>query len=40
MSHAETVSEILTLIECDLRALERFQMFDSMEAEDEKNAIQ
>jgi len=26
------------LAECDLRALERFQMLDAMEAEDEKNA--
>jgi hypothetical protein len=27
-----------TLAECDQRALERFQMLDAMEAEDEKNA--
>jgi alpha-beta hydrolase superfamily lysophospholipase len=27
-----------TLNECDARALERFQMLDAMEAEDEKNA--
>jgi 16S rRNA C1402 (ribose-2'-O) methylase RsmI len=28
----------VTLAECDQRALERFQMLDHMEAEDEKNA--
>ncbi len=33
---AET--EAVTLAECDQRALERFQMLDAMEAEDEKNA--
>ena len=27
-----------TLAECDRLALERFQMLDAMEAEDEKNA--
>ena len=27
-----------TLTECDRLALERFQMLDAMEAEDEKNA--
>ena len=30
--------EAVTLAECDQRALERFQMLDAMEAEDEKNA--
>jgi hypothetical protein len=30
--------EAVTLAECDQRALERFQMLDSMEAGDEKNA--
>jgi hypothetical protein len=30
--------EAATLAECDQRALERFQMLDAMEAEDEKNA--
>ena len=33
---AET--EAATLAECDQRALERFQMLDAREAEDEKNA--
>ena len=27
-----------TLADCDARALERFQMLDTMEAEDEKNS--
>lgn len=27
-----------TLADCDQRALERFQMLDTMEAQDEKNA--
>ena len=30
--------EAVTLAECDQRALERFQMLDHLEAEDEKNA--
>jgi hypothetical protein len=30
--------DAVALAECDQRALERFQMFDRMEAEDEKNA--
>jgi hypothetical protein len=34
----ETEEEAATLAECDQRALERFQMLDTMEAEDEKNA--
>ena len=34
----ETEEESVTLAECDQRALERFQMLDAMEAEDEKNA--
>ena len=34
----ETEEEAVTLAECDQRALERFQMLDAMEAEDEKNA--
>jgi hypothetical protein len=31
-------AESVTLAECDQRALERFQMLDAMEAEDEQNA--
>jgi hypothetical protein len=34
----EAEEEAVTLAECDQRALERFQMLDGMEAEDEKNA--
>jgi hypothetical protein len=34
----ETEEDAITLEECDQRALERFQMLDQMEAEDEKNA--
>ena len=34
----EAEEEAATLAECDQRALERFQMLDAMEAEDEKNA--
>jgi hypothetical protein len=34
----EAEEDAATLIECDSRALERFQMLDAMEAEDEKNA--
>jgi hypothetical protein len=34
----EAEEEAVTLAECDQRALERFQMLDRMEAEDEKNA--
>jgi len=34
----EAEEEAVTLAECDQRALERFQMLDAMEAEDEKNA--
>jgi FlaA1/EpsC-like NDP-sugar epimerase len=34
----EAEEEAMTLAECDQRALERFQMLDQMEAEDEKNA--
>jgi hypothetical protein len=34
----ETEDEAVTLAECDHRALERFQMLDAMEAEDEQNA--
>ena len=34
----EAEEESATLAECDQRALERFQMLDAMEAEDEKNA--
>jgi len=30
--------EAVTLAGCDQRALERFQMLDAMEAEDEKNS--
>lgn len=30
--------EAVTLADCDQRALERFQMLDAMEAEDEKNS--
>jgi hypothetical protein len=30
--------ESASLAECDQRALERFQMLDAMEAEDEKNS--
>ena len=30
--------DAVTLADCDQRALERFQMLDAMEAEDEKNA--
>jgi hypothetical protein len=33
----ETESDAQTLADCDQRALERFQMLDAMEAEDEKN---
>ena len=33
----ETEEDAQTLAECDQRALERFQMLDAMEAEDEKN---
>ena len=35
---AAGAEEAATLAECDQRALERFQMLDAMEAEDEKNA--
>jgi hypothetical protein len=31
--------EAATLAECDQMALERFQMLDAMEAEDEKNCV-
>jgi hypothetical protein len=34
----EAEEDAATLIECDHLALERFQMLDTMEAEDEKNA--
>jgi hypothetical protein len=34
----ETEEDAATLAECDRLALERFQMLDAMEAEDEKNA--
>jgi len=34
----EAEEDAATLAECDQRALERFQMLDAMEAEDEKNA--
>lgn len=34
----EAEEEAATLADCDSRALERFQMLDAMEAEDEKNA--
>ena len=34
----ETEAESVILAECDQRALERFQMLDALEAEDEKNA--
>jgi hypothetical protein len=34
----EAEEAAVTLAECDQRALERFQMLDRMEAEDEKNA--
>lgn len=34
----ETEEDAVTLAECDRLALERFQMLDAMEAEDEKNA--
>ena len=34
----ETEQDAQTLAECDRLALERFQMLDAMEAEDEKNA--
>jgi hypothetical protein len=30
--------EVVTLAECDQRALERFQMLDAVEAEEEKTA--
>lgn len=33
----ETEEDSATLRECDERALQRFQMLDAMEAEDEKN---
>ena len=31
-------ADVQTMTECDRLALERFQMLDAMEAEDEKNA--
>jgi hypothetical protein len=34
----EAEEQAVTLAECDQRALERFQILDHMEAEDEKNA--
>ncbi len=34
----ESEEDARTLAECDQLALERFQMLDAMEAEDEKNA--
>ena len=34
----EADEDARTLADCDQRALERFQMLDAMEAEDEKNA--
>ena len=34
----EAEEDAQTLADCDRRALERFQMLDAMEAEDEKNA--
>ncbi len=34
----ESEEDATTLVECDRLALERFQMLDAMEAEDEKNA--
>ena len=34
----EAEEQAATLAECDQRALERFQMFDAMESEDEKTA--
>jgi hypothetical protein len=34
----EVEGESATLADCDQRALERFQLLDLMEAEDEKNA--
>ncbi|MCU0785208.1 MAG: hypothetical protein MUF81_14395 [Verrucomicrobia bacterium] len=34
----EVEQDAETLAECDRLALERFQMLDAMEAEDEKNA--
>jgi len=34
----EVEEDAETLAECDRLALERFQMLDAMEAEDEKNA--
>lgn len=34
----KSTAEAVTLVACDLRALERFQMLDQMEAEDEKNS--
>lgn len=37
-SFIEAEEEATTLAECDQRALERFQMLDRMESEDEKNA--
>jgi hypothetical protein len=33
----ELENDVATLAECDRLALERFQMLDAMEAEDEKN---
>jgi hypothetical protein len=34
----EAEEDAATLMECDAHSLERFQMLDAMEAEDEKNA--
>lgn len=34
----EAEEDAQTLADCDRRALERFQMLDAMEAEDEKNS--
>ena len=34
----EAEGDSQTLADCDQRALERFQMLDALEAEDEKNA--
>jgi len=34
----EAEEDAATLMECDKNAVERFQMLDAMEAEDEKNA--
>ena len=34
----QTEMDAQTLTDCDSRALERFQMLDAMEAEDEKNS--